>query len=139
MTRSLGTTFASAVLLGWIAIWNSACATGTSAVAASTHGEASSYGSATAYVQLSPDKAFNPAVEVLLGRGDIQITELKETDNRCKAVVGDHKLTFRVIESTHGRSRISLLVGGGWDLEANQKLADELMRTICGRLVVSCE
>ena len=121
------------------AIGSYGCATGTSALAASTHGTASLYRSATAYVSLPPERAFNPAVKMLLERGDIQITDLKEADNRCKAVAGDRTLTFRVIESSDGRSRLSLLVGGGSDPEGNQALADELMRAICRRLEVTCE
>jgi hypothetical protein len=115
------------------------CAAGATSAAASTYGSASLYRSATAYVQLAPDKAFNPAVKMLLERGDIEITDLKEADNRCKAVAGDRKLTFRVIESVAGRSRLSILVGGGNDPDANQNLADSLMQTICSRLSVACE
>jgi hypothetical protein len=76
---------------------------------------------------------------MLLERGDIQITDLEEADNRCQAVAGDQKLTFRVIESTEERSRLSLLVGGGDDPVANQELADRLMRQICGGLGVACD
>lgn len=122
-----------------IAIGSCGCAASTSALAASTHGKASVYGSASAYVRLAPDRAFNPAVKMLLERGDIEITNLKEVDNRCKAVSGDRTLTFRVIESSDGRSRLSLLVGGGNDPEANQVLADDLMGAICKRLEVTCE
>jgi hypothetical protein len=122
-----------------VAIVAYGCATGTSAVAASTHGSASVYRSATAYVRLVPDQAFNPAVKMLLERGDIEITELKEVNNRCKAVAGDRTLTFRVIESGAGRSRLSMLVGGGDDPDANQELADSLMEQICGRLGVACD
>ena len=115
------------------------CAAGATSAAASTYGSAALYRSATAYVHLAPDKAFNPAVEMLLERGDIEITDLKETNNRCKAVAGDRNLTFRVIESVPGRSRLSILVGGGNDPDANQSLADSLMRTICSRLSEACE
>ena len=111
----------------------------TSAVAASTHRSASVYRSATAYVQLEPDQAFNRAVKMLLERGDIEITDLKEANNRCSAVEGDHRLTFRVIESGGGRSRLSMLVGGGDDPDANQELADTLIQAICGRLPTACE
>jgi len=90
-------------------------------------------------VQLAPDQAFNPAVKILLERGDIEITDLKEHDNRCRAVAGDRKLTFKVVDTGTGRSRLSMVVGGGNDPEANQELADKLVRTICGRLPVSCE
>jgi hypothetical protein len=139
MKRSLLFSLAVGALLASIALWASACATGTSAVAASTHGKASVYRSATAYIRLTPDRAFKPAVEMLLERGDIEITDLKEANNRCKAVAGDRKLTFRVIESTEERSRLSLLVGGGDDPVANQELADRLMQQICGRLGVACD
>ena len=130
---------AGGILLLWMTMWTSACATGASTFAASTHGRASVYGSATAYVRLAPDEAFNPAVEFLLGRGDIEITELKEAENRCKAVIGDHKLTFRVIDAANRQSRMSLLVGGGRVSDANQELADTLMEQICGCLTAACE
>ena len=58
MTRSRVST---AVMIAIVAIVAYGCATGTSAVAASTHGSASVYRSATAYVQLAPDQAFNRA------------------------------------------------------------------------------
>ena len=138
MKRFLVLTPAAGALVAAIAA-TYGCATGTSAVAASTHGRASVYRSATAYVQLAPDKAFNPAVKMLLERGDIEITDLKEADNRCKAIAGERGLTFRVIESGDGRSRLSMLVGGGDDPDANQELADRLMHQICGRLGVACE
>lgn len=127
-------TLAAALALGV-----SGCATGTSAVAASAHGGASLYRSATAYAQLAPNEAFNPAVEMLQERDDIEITDLAESDNRCKAVAGDRKLTFRVIESANGRSRLSILVGGGDDPEANQELAESLMHDICARIGPVCE
>lgn len=115
------------------------CATGTSAVAGTTYQKSSVYRSATARVALAPEDAFNPAVKLLLERGDINITKLKESENRCSAIVGSHKLTFRVIEAGPGRSRLSLMVGGGHDPAANQDLADELVRGICSRLSVQCE
>lgn len=90
-------------------------------------------------MQLAPDQAFNPAVKILLERGDIEITDLKEHDNRCRAVAGDRKLTFKVVDTGTGRSRLSMVVGGGNDPEANQDFADNLMHAICGRLPVSCE
>ena len=136
-TRAL--TPAVSALVAVVAIVAHGCATGTSTVAASTHGKASVYRSATAYVELAPDRAFNPAVKMLLERGDIEITDLKEANNRCKAVAGDRKLTFRVIESGIGRSRLSVLVGGGDNPDANQELADRLMQQICGRLGVACD
>ena len=122
-----------------VALWSSACATGTSAAAASTYGRTSVYRSATAYVQIAPDQAFKAVVEMLLAQGDIKITELEEADARCSAVSGDNKLTLRVIESGEGRSRMSILIGGGDATEANQQLADALMQQICGRLDVACE
>ena len=117
----------------------SGCATGASAAGGSTVRSASIYRSASATVQLAPDQAFNPAVKILLERGDIEITDLKEHDNRCRAVAGDRKLTFKVVDNGTGRSRLSMVVGGGNDPEANQELADNLMRAICDRLPVSCE
>jgi len=132
-------TSAVAAVVTAIAIGACGCATGTSAVAASTHGRASVYRSATAYVELAPGEAFKPAVKMLLERGDIEITDLNEANNRCKAVVGDRTLTFRVIESGEGRSRMSILIGRGDGTEANQQLADALMQQICGRLEVACE
>ncbi len=117
----------------------SGCATGTSAAAASTYGKASVYRSATAYVELAPGAAFKPAVELLLGRKDIKITDLEEASNRCTAVMGERKLTFRVVESGPDRCRLSVLVGGGDDPEANQELADQLMQNICRHLGEACE
>jgi hypothetical protein len=138
MKQLFAMTTASGALFLWMTMWTSACATGVSAGAASTYGRASIYRSSSAYVQLAPEEAFNPSVEMLLERGDIEITELNESDNRCKAVSGDRKLTFRVIESGTGRSRLSVLVGGGHNPEANQELADTLMEQICGRLTIAC-
>lgn len=139
MRRSVAMSSAIGALCSLTAIGTCACATGTSAVAASTHGRTSVYRSATAYVQLAPEDAFEPAVTLLLEREDIEITDLREAHNRCKAVAGNRKLTFRIIESTDGRSRLSLLVGGGDDPEANQELADKLMRQMCSRLSAACE
>lgn len=139
MKRNRVLTPVAIALVAVVAIVACSCATGTSAVAASTHGKASVYRSATAYVQLAPDQAFKLAVNVLLERGDIEITDLNEANNRCKAVEGDHKLTFRVIESGDGRSRLSMLVGGGDNPDANQKLADDVIRRICARLPMPCE
>ena len=127
------------VLVVAIAFGACGCATGTSAVAAPTHRKASLYRSASAHVQLAPDDAFVPAAALLLEREDIEITDLNEAQHRCKAVAGDRKLTFRVIESGAGGSRLSMLVGGGHDPEANQELADRLIQEICGRLGVACE
>lgn len=104
-----------------------------------TYQKGSVYRSATAYVALAPEEVFNPAVKLLLERGDIDITKLKESESRCSAVVGNHKLTLRVVEAGPGRSRLSMLVGGGHDPEANQEMADELVRRICSRLSVQCE
>ena len=108
-------------------------------MAASTHGRASVYRSETAYVELAPDQAFNPAVKMLLERGDIEITDLKEAENRCRAVSGHHTITLRVIESGDGRSRISILVGGGDDPDASRDLADDLIWRICARLGTKCD
>jgi hypothetical protein len=112
---------------------------GTSAGAASTYGKASVYGSASARVRLAPDEVFDPSAELLLERGDIEITNLDEAENRCTAVAGDRTVTFRVIDSGTGACRLSIQVGGGQDRVTNQRLADELLRSICGRLPVPCE
>ena len=64
------------------------------------------------HVQLAPDQAFNPAVKILLERGDIEITDLKEHDNRCRAVAGDRKLTFRVVE--YGDGPVPAVDAGRW-------------------------
>jgi hypothetical protein len=117
----------------------SGCATGTSAAVASTYGKASVYRSATAYVDLAPGDAFKPAVELLLGRKDIKITDLVEANTRCTAIMGDRSLTFRVVESGPDRCRLSILVGGGDNPEANQELADQLMQNICRHLGAACE
>lgn len=138
MKRSLTLALAGGVLLLWMTMWTLACATRASAVAASTYARASVYRSATAYVQLAPDQAFNPAVEMLLARGDIKITELEEAVKRCGAVSGDLRITLRVIESGDGRSRISIVVGGGNDPNENQDLADDLIWRICARLGTTC-
>ena len=134
-----GKSLIAGAVMGVFLAGASACALGASMGAASTHGGATLYRSATAFVQLAPDRAFNPAVKVLLERSDIEITDLKEANSRCKAVVGDRTLTFRVIESGEGRSRMSILIGRGDGTEANQQLADALMQQICGRLEVACE
>lgn len=142
MTRSLkwaGEGAALGALLVATALVACGCATGTSAVAGMTYQKSSVYRSATAHVALAPEDAFNPAVKLLLERGDIDVTKLKESESRCSAVAGKHKLTLRVVEAGPGRSRLSMLVGGGHDPEANQELADELVRRICSRLSVQCE
>jgi hypothetical protein len=108
-------------------------------VAASTYGKASVYRSATAYVELAPADAFEPAVELLRERDDIEITDVESADSRCKAITGDRTVTLRVIESTPGRSRLSLMVGGGSDGDANDALAKDLLVAICGRLGDACE
>lgn len=115
------------------------CSVGASNMAASTYGKGSVYRSASAFVELAADQTFNPAVKMLLERGDIEITDLKEADNRCRAVAGEHKLTFKVVDAGPGRSRLSMVVGGGNDPDANQELANVLMTAICGRLPVACE
>ena len=108
-------------------------------MAASAYGKGSVYRSASATVQLAPDRVFNPGVKMLLERGDIEITDLKEHDNRCRAIAGDRKLTFKVVDAGAGRSRLSMVVGGGHDAEANQELAKVLVTAICSRLSVACE
>lgn len=130
---------ALAVLVVATAVSVCGCATRTSAIAASTYGKASLYGSATAYVRLAPDEAFKPAVGILLEREDVKITDLDEARTRCTAMAGERKVTLRVIESTPGRSRLSLMVGGGHEPGANAELADELVKRICSRLAPGCE
>ncbi len=115
------------------------CATGASTVAGSTSGKISVHRSATAYVALAPEDAFEPAVTLLLERDDIEITTLDEAANRCTAVSGEMTITLRVIQSTPGRSRLSIMVGRGTDADANQALADRLVRTICLSLGAACE
>jgi hypothetical protein len=127
------------VLLGLATIGVTGCAMGTSAVGASTYQKSSAYRSAAATVDLGPEDAFEAAVKLLLERDDIEITELEEGANRCAARAGDHKLTLRVTEVSPGRCRLSMLVGGGNDAEANQSLADELLTRICARLGTKCE
>jgi hypothetical protein len=128
-----------AALLVAVAIGACGCAAGSSAVATSTYGKASVYRSATAYVELAPEDAFEPAVGLLLEREDIEITDLKEAENSCTAVAENRRLTLRVIESTPGRSRLSVMVGGGNDGDANDLLAKDLLVAICGRLRSACE
>lgn len=122
-----------------IVIGASGCSSGASTMAASTYGRASLYRSATATVRLASEDAFERAVKLLLERDDIQITELMEADHRCRAIVGNLEVGVRVIEVDGDRSRLSLLVGGGDDPEANQELADSLMKDICARLGTTCE
>lgn len=108
-------------------------------VAASAYRKASVYGTATAYVRLAPGDAFERAVEILAELEDIEITARDEVSTRCTAVAGNRALTFRVFESDVGRSRLSLLVGGGDDPVANEEMANRLMQEICGHLDAACE
>ena len=133
-----GVVFLDGALLMAVVIGACGCAINVSAVGASTYQKGSVYRSATAYVELTPEDAFEPAVKLLLEREDIEITKLEEAENRCSAVAGNHKLTLRVVEADPGRSRLSLLVGGGRDAEANQGVANELMMRICLRLGAGC-
>jgi uncharacterized Zn finger protein len=112
---------------------------GTSAVGASTYQKASTYRSAAATVDLPPEDVFEAGVELLLKRKDIEITELEEGANRCVARAGDHTLTFRVTAVSPGRTRLSMLVGGGRDTEANQTLADEIVEEVCARFAKKCD
>jgi hypothetical protein len=115
------------------------CAARTSVIASSTHGRASNYRFATTYVEMVPEEVFDTAVTMLRESGDIEVTDLNEPDNRCGAVSGDLKLTFRVLEATEGRSRLSAMVGGGHDPDGNQELADTMIRRVCERLPEPCE
>lgn len=139
MKRSFVALAAAGVLCIAAATSIHGCAARTSALAASTYGKSSGYRSATAYVEMAPDRVFNSAVGMLLERGDFEITDLKEADKRCTAASGDYRLTLRVLESGHNRSRLSVLIVGGDDPMANQKLADELTRKTCARLPMPCE
>jgi hypothetical protein len=115
------------------------CLTATSMVASSAYRKASVYGTSNAYVPVVPEVAFERGVAALAGLEDVEITAVDEVTTRCTADQGDRVLTFRVFESTSGRSRLSLLVGGGDDADTNQRLADELMEKICGRFSGGCE
>jgi len=126
-------------LLIAVAIGAAGCATGASVIAASAYRKASVYGTSTAYAQIAPEDAFSPGLAVLAEQDDVQITAVDEGSTRCTAASGDLVLTFRVFPSGDDRSRLSLLVGGGDDADANQELADRLMQQICGRLDASCE
>ena len=122
-----------------VAIAAGGCAAGTSMVASSAYRKASVYGTATAYVRLAPNDAFEPAMQALAEMQDIEITALDQASTRCSADAGDREVTFRVFESEVGRSRLSVLVGGGDDPVANQQLANRLMQQICGHFDVTCE
>jgi hypothetical protein len=115
------------------------CAAGTSTVAASAYRKAAVYGTSKAYVQMVPEDAFDLGVATLSQLEDAEITALDEDFARCTATFGDRVLTFRVFESGEGRSRLSLLVGGGDDPDSNQELANRLMGEICRQLGVQCE
>ena len=136
--RPLTLVLGSALVVS-VAIAGCGCATGASSVAASTYAKASAYGSASAYVRLEPQEAFDSAVKLLLEREDIKIIGLTETDSRCTAAAGDRNLTFRVIESSPGRSRLSMMVGGGSDSGGNEAWAAALLQQICGRLSAACD
>jgi hypothetical protein len=122
-----------------VAVVSFGCSAGTSSVAASAYRKAAAYGSSKAYVQMVPEDAFDPGVAMLSQLEDAEITALDEDFTRCTATFGDRALTFRVFESGEGRSRLSLLVGGGDDAVANQELADQLMKKICKHLEAACE
>ena len=126
-------------LLGLVTIGAGGCAMGTSAVGASTYQKSSVYRSAAAAVDLGPEDVFEAAVKLLLERKHIEITELEEDANRCSARAGDHTLTLRVTAVGPGRTRLSMLVGGGRDAEANQHLADEIVHEVCARLGNTCD
>ena len=134
-----GAVVARCALVVALVITAGGCAAGASSVAGSTSGKVSVHRSATVYVALAPEDAFEPAVTILLERDDIEITALDEAANRCTAVSGEVTITVRVIESTPGRSRLSVMVGRGTDADANQALADRLVGDLCLRLGVACE
>jgi len=122
-----------------IAIASSGCSSASTVAATSAYRQVSLYRSASAHVSLAPDDAFEPAVTFLLERDDIEITDLNETHRQCTAVLGDRTLTFRVIAAGTDRSRLSMLVGGVDDANGSQKVADGLIRDICGHLSPPCE
>ena len=126
-------------LLGLVTFGAGGCAMGSSAVGASTYQKSTVYRSAAATVDLGPEDAFEAAVKLLLERDDIEITELEEGANRCTARAGDHKLTLRVTAVGPGRTRLSMLVGGGRDTESNQTLADEIVEEVCARFAKKCD
>lgn len=130
---------AGAGLVAALTVGSFGCAAGTSTVAASAYRKAAVYGTSKAYVQMVPEDAFDPGVAILSQLEDAEITALDEDFARCTATFGDRVLTFRVFESGDGRSRLSLLVGGGADADANQELADQLMKKICEHLEAACE
>jgi hypothetical protein len=122
-----------------VAIASCGCVTGSSLVAASAYRKASVYGTSTAYVRMEPKDAFTSGVAVLAAIEDVEVTAMDEDSTRCAAAHGDLVATFRVFEAGEGRSRLSLLVGGGYDADANQELADRLIQRICGRFPEGCE
>jgi len=139
VTRCSWRAAALVALLGLVTIGAGGCAMGTSAVGASTYQKSSAYRSAAATVDLGPEDVFEAAVKLLLEREDIEITELEEGANRCVARAGDHTLTLRVTAVSPGRTRLSMLVGGGRDAEANQTLADEIVEGVCARFAKKCD
>jgi hypothetical protein len=130
---------AGAGLVAALTVGSFGCAAGTSTVAASAYRKAAVYGTSKAYVQMAPEDAFKPGMAILAELEDTKITALDEDSTRCTAAHGDRMLTFRVFVSGDGRSRLSLLVGGGDDAVANQELADQLMKKICEQLDATCE
>jgi len=137
--KRAGAVVARCALVVALVITAGGCAAGASTVAGSTSGKVSVHRSATAYAALAPEDAFEPAVTILLERDDIEITALDEAANRCTAVSGEVTITLRVIQSTPGRSRLSIMVGRGTDADSNQALADRLVRAICLSLGAACE
>lgn len=122
-----------------VAVGATGCAAASSLVATSAYQKASVYGTSKAYVHMAPGEAFEPAVAVLAELEGVEITAIDEASHRCTADQGDLVATFRVFEAGEGRSRLSLLVGGGDDAAANQELADRLIQRICGGFPEGCE
>jgi hypothetical protein len=121
-----------------VAVGTIGCAAASSLVATSAYHKASVYGTSKAYVHMVPGEAFEPGVAVLAELEGVEITAIDETSHRCTAAQGNRVVTFRVFESGGGHSRLSILVGGGDDPDANQRLADSLIRSICRHLGVEC-
>jgi len=122
-----------------LAIVTAGCATGVSTVAASTARTATNYRSASSHVRLGTDEVFDSAVGLLLERDDIEVDGVDEASRRCSAVAGDRRLTLRVIDDGVGGSRLSVTVGRGDDTDANQALAELLVREICERFGDACD
>jgi hypothetical protein len=86
-----------------------------------------------------PDDAFAAAANLVRDRDDLGETAFDEAGRRWTGDMRTHTVTVRVIESTPGRSRVTVTVGGGNDPVTNESLAAELLRDVCARFPVPCE